>query len=445
MMSEPQGYRSASESTRRSFLKASTVAAAGAAMAGSLSLGRSVHAGSSDVLRIGLIGCGGRGTGAAVNALTADKNTKLVAMADLFQHRLDSSYSAIKGQESVAKQFDVSKDRCFVGFDAYKQLIATDCDIVILGEVPHFRPQHLKAAIEAGKHVFCEKPVAVDAAGYKSILETTKLAEEKKLSLVSGLCWRYDYGVRETMKRIMDGSIGDLTSIQVTYNTGYVGGLDRDPKWSEMEYQLRNWQVFTWLSGDHNNEQHIHSVDKAAWAMHDEPPVRAWGLGGRQVRVESKYGNIFDHHAVVYEYANGVNVYSFCRQQMGCWNDTTDNFYGTKGRGNVLNGFTVKSGKKTWKYKGDRPNMYEVEHKELIDSIRNAKPINNGRYMANSTMMTVLGRMVTYTGQAITWEEAINSKEVLAPKEYSFAAEPPIKPGADGKYPIAMPGLTKFV
>jgi predicted dehydrogenase len=429
---------------RRDFLKTS---AAVGALAGGLSVARGAHAAGSDVLKIGLIGCGGRGTGAAGNAMTADKNIKLVAMGDAFKDRLDGSLGSLKGE--FKDQVDVAADHCFVGFDAYKKVIQSGVDVVLLCETPHFRPIHLKEAIAAGKHVFCEKPVAVDAPGIRSILETAEQAKQKGLSLVSGLCWRYDAAVKETMQRILDGAIGDIVTMQVTYNTGTIGGRDRDPKLTEMEYQMRNWYCFTWLSGDHNTEQHVHSLDKAGWAMKDEPPVAAWGLGGRQVRVGARYGEIYDHHAVCYEYAGGVQSYSFCRQQPNCWNDTTDNFFGTKGQANVLNGFTIKdrSGKVVWKWDSKKPrkNMYEAEHDALFSAIRAGTPINNGVYMARSTMLAILGRMTTYTGQRITWEDAMKSTQSLAPKAYAWDAEPPTKPGPDGQYPIATPGVTKFV
>ena len=231
---------------------------------------------------------------------------------------------------------DVDAERCFVGFDAYQKLIASGVDVVLLATPPHFRPIHLKACIDAGKHVFCEKPVAVDAPGVRSVLATCEEAAAKKLNVVSGLCWRYDYGVRETMKRVLDGAIGEIIAIRETYNTGTLGQRPRQPDWTEMEYQMRNWSYFTWLSGDHNVEQHVHSLDKAAWALHEEPPVQAWGMGGRQVRTEAIYGDIFDHHAVCYEYANGVEVYSYCRQMAGCSSDTSDVFLGTHGRASIL-------------------------------------------------------------------------------------------------------------
>jgi predicted dehydrogenase len=423
--------------TRRQFLKTTAAIAAG-----SLAIARTAHAAGDETLRVGLVGCGGRGTGAAVNALNADKNAKLVAMADAFEDRLKGSRDAI--QKSKGDQVAVSDDHCFVGFDACDKLLASGVDVVLLTEPPHFRPMHLKAAIDAGKHVFCEKPVAVDAPGVRSVLATTEEAKKKNLNIVSGLCWRYHPAVQETMKRIIDGAIGDILTIQETYLTGTLWQRPRQENWTEMEFQMRNWYYFTWLSGDHNTEQHVHSLDKGSWAMGDKPPVKAWGLGGRQVRTEPKFGNIYDHHAVVYEYANGTTMHSYTRQMANCWGDVTDNFAGTKGRANVLGRYAIR-GATDWHYEGAGGNMYDLEHVALFNAIRKGEPINNGNYMAVSTMLAILGRMCTYTGQEITWDQAINSKEDLSPKEYSFQATPPILPDADGKYPIAMPGVTKLV
>ncbi len=409
--------------SRRDFLKTSG-AVAGATVAGSLAIGRGAHAAGSDMLRIGLIGCGGRGTGAAGNAMDADANCKLVAMGDAFGDRLETSLNSLK--KKYADRVDVPKERCFTGFDAYQKVIDAGVDVVILAEVPHFRPQHLKAAVAAGKHIFCEKPVAVDGPGIRSILETSEEAKKKNLNLVSGLCWRYHTGVQEVMKRVLGGEIGDIVAIQETYLAGSLWHRGHQPDWTEMEYQMRNWYYFTWLSGDHNVEQHVHSLDKAMWTMHDEPPEFAWGLGGRQVRTDNKYGDIYDHHAVLYQWANGVPCYAYTRQQPGCFGETNDVILGTKGRASVLK-FRIE-GAKPWEFKGPKCNMYVAEHEALFKAIRSGKPINNGVYMARSTMLAILGRMVDYTGKKITWEEALNSKELLAPKSYDWKAAPPTLP-----------------
>jgi predicted dehydrogenase len=283
--------------------------------------------------------------------------------------------------------------------------------------------------------------VAVDAPGVRSVLATVEEAKKKNLNLVAGLCWRYDYGVRETMKRVLDGAIGNIKAIRETYLCAPLGFRPRQPEWTEMEFQLRNWEFFVWLNGDFNTEQHVHSLDKAAWAMHDKTPVRAFGVGGRQLRKPDE-GDVFDHHAVVYEFDDGVQVFSYCRQMLGCWNETADVFIGDKGEANILQ--NKINGQTPWKYTGPKPNMYDVEHQELFAAIRSGNTINNGDYLAKSTMWGILGRMVNFTGQALTWDEAINSKETLAPTKYAFDATPPILPKKDGSYPIAIPGETKF-
>lgn len=418
--------------SRRQFLKTSGVAAG--ALAGSLLVDRAVHAGGSDVLKVGLVGCGGRGTGAAAQALQADPNVKLTAMGDAFADRLQSSLENLKKQEGLAAKIDVTPERSFVGFNAYNDVINSGVDVVVLASPPHFRPMHFKAAVDAGKHVFAEKPVAVDAAGVRSVIESARQAEEKGLSVVNGLCWRYDNGVRETINRIRDGAIGDVVAIQENYNAGSLWMHPRKPEWSDMEWQLRNWLYFTWLSGDHNVEQHVHSLDKAAWILGDVAPIRATGLGGRQVRTQPEYGNIFDHHAVVYEFPGDVRVFAYTRQQDGCSNDVEDYVLGSKGRAEVLR--NAINGDEKWRYRGPKNNMYQTEHDELFAAIRSGKPINNGHYMANSTMMAILGRMATYTGKTITWEQAMGSQEVLAPPAYDWVSLP--------VPPVPMPGQTQF-
>lgn len=418
---------------RRSFLKTSSVVTAGTIAASTLASTRMVHAAGSDILKVGLIGCGGRGMGAAQDAMNADKNAQLVAICDLFPDRAQNGYKVLKNQ--LGEQFQVAEDRVYHDFEGYKKLIASDVDVVLLCTTPHFRPAHLRAAVEAGKHVFCEKPVAVDAPGVRSVLESAEMARSKGLALVSGLCWRYDYAVKATMDKIKSGAIGDIVSIQENYLTGPLWHRGRKPEWSEMEYQQRNWYYFTWLSGDHNVEQHIHSLDKAMWLMDDKPPVKAIGLGGRQVRTGPEWGNIFDHHAVVYEWPNGVKCHAYTRQQKDCFNETDDYVYGTKGNARVLQ-FTV-NGEQKWRYEGEQPSMYLVEHQELFKSIRQGSPINNGTYMCYSTLLAIMGRMACYTGQEITWEMAMNSQENLTPEKYEWG---------DVKIPeVPMPGQTEFV
>jgi predicted dehydrogenase len=424
---------------RRRFLKDAAVVTSLGAAATTLMNPRMVHAAGDEVIKYALIGCGGRGTGAAVDAAEADKNAKLVALADVFPDRVENAKKNLAGR--LAGQYAVTDDHCFHGFDAYKQVMATDADLVLLCTTPHFRPLHLRAAIEANKHVFCEKPVAVDAPGVRHVLESTKMAKEKNLSLVSGLCWRYDWPVRETIKRIHDGAIGDIVTIQENYLTGELWHRGRDPNWSDMEYQMRNWLYFTWLSGDHIAEQHIHSIDKALWLMHDEPPVSCYGLGGRQTRVDEKWGNIFDHFSVVYEWKNGVRCYAMSRQQPVRYHETEDHVFGTKGNAKVLAKTIQGEAKWTYEKKGNEPGMYLSEHQELNKSIREGKPINNGEYMSYSTMMTIMGRMACYTGEKLSWEQALNSKEDLTPAKYEWG--PVVLP--NGSNDIAKPGRTKFV
>jgi len=433
-----------SSTSRRQFLQTSAAAAVGAGLVSSEGIARSVHATGNETLKVGLVGCGGRGRGAAVQALTADPNTRLVALADVFADHVERSVGILKKAE-VADRVTVDADHRFAGFDAYEKLIQTDVDVVLLAAPPHFRPAHLKACVDAGKHVFAEKPVAVDAPGIRAVLAACEEAKKKDLSIVSGLMFRYERAKQEMMKRIHDGAIGDVVAIQTTYNCGppWFRNKDRQPDWTEMEYQMRNWYPFTWLSGDHNVEQHVHSLDKSAWALHDQPPQKAWGSGGRQVRSEPAIGNIFDHHCVTYEYDNGVRVYSHCRRQAGCSNDVSDHILGTKGRCDVMKHRI--EGETNWRYEGPNPNKYVAEHEALFASIRAGRPVNNGLYMAQSTMWAILGRMATYTGKTIAWEQAMSAKEDLSPERYAWDAEPPILPDEGGKYPIAIPGVTEFV
>ncbi len=422
--------------SRRDFLQKSSAAVVGGSLAGTLASARTVHAAGSDVLKVGLIGCGGRGSGAAVNAMRADPNLQLVALADAFEDRLGHCKKILERQ--IGNKYAVTDEQCFVGFDAYKQLLETDVDVVLLCTPPHFRPAQLKAAIEAGKHVFCEKPVAVDPTGVRSVLETVELAKQKNLSIVSGLCWRYDLGVRETMSRIKDGAIGDIVAIQENYLTGTLWHRGRKESWSEMEYQMRNWLYFAWLSGDHIVEQHIHSLDKALWLMDDEPPVSCMGLGGRQVRTDDKWGHIYDHFAVCYEWANGVKTYAYTRQMKDCFNQVEDFVLGTKGSAKVLAHEVASQGsdQEKWKYSGPKPSMYDVEHKELFAGIRSGKILNNGEYMSYSTLLAIMGREACYSGELITWEQAMNSEQDLTPKAYAWA---------DVAVPaIAIPGKTNF-
>ncbi|HVJ82916.1 MAG TPA: Gfo/Idh/MocA family oxidoreductase [Planctomycetia bacterium] len=416
---------------RRDFVRGAATAA-GATLASGLIV-PAVHAGGTQTLKVGLVGCGGRGSGAAVNAMNADPHVKLHALGDLFRDQLDAAKPNLK--EAGKDQFDVADDRCFDGFDAYKRVVDC-CDVVLLATPPGFRPLQLRYAVEQGKHVFFEKPVAVDAPGIRSVIESGKIAMQKGLSLCSGFCYRFNPPTREWIKRIHDGAIGKIVTLQATYNTRGLWSKPRTSTMSDMEFQCRNWLYFTWLSGDHNVEQHVHSIDKAMWLMHDEPPVRAVGLGGRQVRVDPQYGHIFDHHAVIYEFANGVRCYSFCRQQDETKAEDSDIVFGTIGRA-VSKQFNTQfiEGANPWKAT-KRANPYLVEHQDFFATIRSGNPMNAAEAAAKSTMMAIMGRMATYTGQEITWDMAMNSKEDLAPPKYELGSLP--------TPPVALPGKTKF-
>ena len=431
-------FRRASTSvTRRDFVKTSAGVIVGSLAAGLPACAvpaAGVHVQGSDKLRIALVGCGGRGTGAASDALHADAGTELVAMGDVFADRIASSLEHLSKDAEVGARVRVDPDRRFTGFDACDKVLASGVDVVILATPPHFRPMHLKACVDAGVHVFCEKPVAVDVPGVRSVLATVEAARAKQLAIVSGFCWRYSDAERATFREIHEGRIGDVTAVHTNYLTGSGGVRARKPEWSDMEFQIRNWFFYTWLGGDHIVEQDCHSIDKIAWAMNGEMPVRAYGVGGRQVRVAPEFGNVYDHFAVTYEYASGARAFNFCRQTDACFNDNTDFIVGTKGNC-FINGWGpthVIKGEKPWTYEGPHRNMYQNEHDAMYESIRSGKPINDGVWMTNSTMMAILGRTCAYTGQAITWEQAMASTESFTLPKYELGPVPVA--------PVPMPG-----
>lgn len=428
-------------SSRRQFLKKSGAIAMGGVVASTLSVSRHVFAAGNDTLKIGLVGCGGRGRGAAAEALNADKNAVLTAVADAFREPCEAAVNSLKSNEAIRDRVKVTPDTMFVGLDGYQRLIDSGVDVVLLAAPPGFRPQHLRAAVLAGKHIFCEKPMATDAPGVRSVLESVEIARNKNLSVVAGFCWRYEFGRREFYKRIHDGAIGDIRAIYATYLTGPVKPMppaDKRPAgMGDLEWQLRNWYNFTWLSGDGLVEQACHSIDKIAWAMNGKMPLRAVANGGRQI--PNNEGNIYDHIDVFYEYENGVRAFMAQRQIAGCYSDNSDYLLGSTGIG-TIKGWSepVIKGSQTWRYSGPKNNMYQTEHDELFASIRSGKPINDGVWMAHSTLMAIMGRMAAYTGQEITWEQALNSQEKLVPDELSWDMKLPIAP-------MAMPGRTKFV
>jgi predicted dehydrogenase len=412
--------------SRRDFIVGSSVATA------SLILPSFANAQGNDTIKVGVIGCGGRGTGAANDCVSSSPGVVIHSMGDVFPDRLKSSREQLKS--ALKDKYQVTDDRAFSGWDAYEKVIGSGCDLVILATPPGFRPQHLKAAIDAGKHVFMEKPVATDAPGVRSIIESSDKATQKRLAIVCGTQRRHDPGYIDTIRRIHDGQMGEVTSMNCYWNQGGLWMVTRTPEMSDMEWQLRNWLYFTWLSGDHIVEQHIHNIDVCNWAINDHP-VKAISLGGRQVRTQPAYGQAFDHFATEYEYANGVKMVSMCRQQDGTASNVSEHIVGSKGRSDANS--WIKAGATTWRFEDKRPNPYVLEHKDLIASIRAGKPLNEGRRIAETTLTAIMGRMAAYTGQEITWDKAMNSQENLMPDKLDFG---PIPVG-----PIAMPGKTKFI
>jgi predicted dehydrogenase len=426
--------------SRREFLKASALV--GSALAAPAILpGQLFAKENTDALRVGLIGCGGRGSGAASQALKADSNVVLTAMGDAFEDQLRKSLQNLQTQHP--DKVKVTPEKCFVGLDAYQKVIDSGVDVVLLATPPGFRPVHLKAAVEAGKHIFCEKPMATDAPGVRSVLDSAKAAKEKGLSLVAGFCWRYEAARREFYRRVHEGAIGDLRAIYATYYTGQVKPMppisERPGGMSDLEWQLRNWYNFVWLSGDGYVEQACHSVDKVAWAMKDQSPLKAVAVGGRQT--PNNQGNIFDHMFVVYEFPEEVRAFVGQRQVGNTHSDNSDYLMGAAGFGKIQ-GWSAPylKGKENWRYKdkGAKTDMYQNEHNELFASIRSGQPINDGEWMAHSTLMGIMGRMAAYTGQEVTWEQAMNSQEKLVPDPLDWKMKLDFPP-------MAMPGVTKLV
>jgi predicted dehydrogenase len=415
---------------RRQFVQAgSAVVAAGAVATNRLSAAHPVHNGVDETIKIGLIGCGGRGKGAVANACNADPGVKVWALADAFQDRIDLALEQFK--VDIPERMDVTAERCFTGFDCYQNLIDSGVDVVLLCSPPYFRPMQMEAAAAAGKHIFCEKPIATDAPGVRRVQQASQECKDKGLSLVSGLCWRYDLGVNATIDVVKSGTIGDIRAIEANYLTAELWHRGTNPAWSDVEYQMRNWLYFAWLSGDITAEQHIHTLDKALWLMNDEPPIRCYGTGGRQKRTDKMYGTTYDHFATVFEWENGVKCFSHCRQMNGCWSENECHVFGTKGTAHILK-HVVDSNEGQWRYKGNSPSMYDVEHVHLFRSIRDDKPINNGDYMCKSTMMAIMAREASYTGQEIEWNSMWNDEKVLGPEKLAFG---PYDPG-----PVPVPG-----
>ena len=439
---------------RRNFVKASSIAMGGMVLAPSM-VAAKAHIDGDDTIKVGLIGCGGRGTGAAVQALSTKQNVKLVAMADAFKDRLDQCYKRItKGEHydpqteeliDMSKRVSVDESTKFVGFDAYKQVIPL-CDVVILTTPPGFRPMHFEAAINAGKHVFMEKPLATDAPGIRKVLEVAEIAKQKKLNVVVGLQRHYQTVYRKWVKLMHEGAIGDIVASNVYWNSGGVWVRERQAGQTEMEYQMRNWYYFNWLCGDHITEQHIHNIDVSNWVK-GAYPVSAYGMGGRRIRTGKDHGEIFDHHFVEFTYEDGTKMSSQCRHWKGTANRVTEAFQGTNGSAPKPGVLLTRSGHAILDHNSKKdPNPYQVEHDELFEAIAKGEfkfmDTENG---AKSTMTSILGRMATYSGQEVTWDEAMNSDLSLLPPKLSFEANPLVMPNDEGYYPVAVPGVTKVM
>ena len=418
--------------SRRTFIQ--TTAAASAAFA----FPSGVRITGSDTIRVGLIGCGGRGTGAARDCLRGSAGVELVAMGDLTPDRLaksrDELSKAAAENADLAARYQVTEDRCFTGFDAYEKVLAADVDLVILATPPGFRPVHLKAAVEAGKHIFAEKPVAVDPAGIRSVLATDELAKQKGLGIGVGTQRRHQAEYLATIKRIQEGAIGDVMSGQVFWNQGGLWSFEKLPEWSDAEWQIRNWLYFVWLSGDHIVEQHVHNIDVANWVL-GAHPMKATGMGGRQRRTEPRFGHIYDHFAVDFEYPGGARVLSMCRQIPGTRNQIGEHFIGAKGTSNAAGRI---SGAKAWEFTqpAQKISPFVQEHTDLVASLRSGKPYNELKQIAESTLTAIMGREAAYTGQEVTWDEVLNADQDLTPPQVAFGPlEVP---------PVAMPGVTKL-
>lgn len=421
---------------RRDFVKASAVLGAASLVPSAFASG--LRHKVDETIRVGVIGCGGRGTGAAVNALAAHLMVNIIALADLFEDRLNSSYGWLIDNDEYGDRVKVDPAHKFVGFDAYKRLLAiNDIDYVILATPPGFRPIHFDAAINAGKHVFMEKPVAVDPAGIRTVLDAAARAKQQALSVVAGTQRRHENSYLQLMDRVNNNELGDIVSASCYWNQGGLWVHERKTEYSDMEWQCRNWLYFTWLSGDHICEQHIHNIDVINWAKHG-PPVKATGMGGRQVRTDPKYGNIFDHFSIEYEYADGMTMQSMCRQIDGCAGRVEEVIVGSKARSVSRPGFAVIDNGDVWRFNGDNRNPYEQEHVDLVASIiGKGHYLNEAKRVAESTLTAIMGRMSAYTGKSITWDQAINSKLDLSPDAYSFS-DLPVRP-------VAVPGQTPLI
>jgi predicted dehydrogenase len=438
-------------SSRRAFLKTTSALVGGAVVGANARIARSSHPGGSDEIKVALIGCGGRGSGAATQALATKGRVTLWAAADAFADNLEACLNTVNQQIERGRRdgnplfddckIDVPSERKFVGFDAYRQAIDCGADLIILATPPGFRPMHFEAAVEAGKHIFAEKPIAVDAPGVRRFQAANEQAKQKNLMVAIGLQRRHDPRYLETIKRLQDGAIGDIMYTRVFWNGGGLWNRPRQPQQTEMEYQMRNWYYFNWLCGDHIVEQHIHNMDVGNWLRGGIHPVQAQGMGGRQVRTGKEYGQIFDHHFVEFKYADGTQMFSQCRHIDGCTSEVNEYAHGTKGASNV-GAAQIEGHEGKWRSKQPGIDAWHQEHHDLFAALRRGDIYNEGDYGAESTMTAILGRMATYSGKVVRWDEALASGADLSPATYDFAATPPVVPDADGYYPVPVPGKT---
>lgn len=426
---------------RRTFLKTSAVAVASA-----LETSRFVHAAETHTIKLGLIGCGGRGTGAAGDALSVDPNATLCAVADVFPDKAEKAVSTLNTK--FGKQVNVPRERQFSGLDAYKGVIENS-DVVLIACSSRFHPPYALAAVKARKHVFVEKPAGVDVAGALQILEVDALSKQNGTGVLAGVTYRYHLGRREAVKRMQAGEIGEIVAIQSDFLRGPYGLHEREPGWSELEYQFRNWYHFSWLSGDDIPQSLIHNLDSALWATGDVMPEAAYAMGGRSTHFQASLGTSFDHHHVTYEFPNGMCIYASSRTAAGCFNSNKDIYHGTKGRCHYAAMgapyMTDLKGNVIWRADEaeSKKSPYQQEHREFLESIRAGKPMQCAKILADSTMVTVLGQLSAYTGKRLTWKELVDSKYAFPPQgEITMTMEPPVKPGPDGIYPVAIPGKT---
>lgn len=423
--------------SRRKFIRSSSLVAGAALVSGFPAISRN----KQQVLKIALIGAGKRGAGAAAQALKTSKYVKLVALADVFKDQLDATYNTLTKVPGIQDQIDVPEKHRFVGFDAYQK--ATElADVVLLASPAPFRPAHFRLAIEAGKHVFMEKPLASDAPGIRHILETGQMATRKKLNVVVGLQNRYDPAYQEMIKRLQDGMIGELVNASCYYNVGRVNLVPRQAGWTEMEYQVRNWRYFNWLWAGSPAGLQIHNDDVIHW-LKGGPPVKVVGNGGRAALSGPDHGDIFDHFFNEYEYADGFKLNSQIRHINGCWNKGGSYVWGTKGKGDLKDGFKDYKGNLIWKYSAKQENPYQLEHDELFAAIRGARYINDTEWGATSTMACIMGRMASHSGQLIQWDEALRSNESIVPTNLYWDADPLVLPNEKGEYHVAVPGVDR--